>query len=101
MPKWKPGQSGNIHGRPPGIPNRNTTEVRVWAASILEDEAVRAKTLQQARAGRLAPALIIELFNRAYGKTKDVVEMQNAELPPLIIRIEDAFASAEAETPDA
>lgn len=77
-------------GRKKGVPNKATIQVREWSQSVLEDAEGRQKTLELYRKGRLAPAIVIELFNRAYGKTKDVLDLNLGELPPLTIRIEDA-----------
>ena len=67
------GQSGNPTGR--RGPNKVTIEIKQWARSVLEDAKVRDKTLALAQAGRLAPAILIELFHYAYGKPKDASDM--------------------------
>ena len=63
-------------GRPKGVPNKATVEVKAWAQSVLEDPKVRSKTLHLARDGRLAPAILIELLHYAYGKPKDTTDLQ-------------------------
>lgn len=78
-------------GRPRGISNKRTIEVRAWARSILEDEKVRARTLALARSGKLAPAILTELYNRAYGKVTDTLEVTRPR--PLVVEfITDAEA---------
>lgn len=77
-------------GRKKGVPNKATVEVRQWAQSVLEDDEGRQKTLELYRKGKLAPAIVIELFNRAYGKTKDTLDVNLADIAPLRIVIEDA-----------
>ena len=52
-----------------------TVEVKQWAQGILADAKVRAKTLALAQAGRLPPAIFIELLHYAYGKPKDTSDM--------------------------
>ena len=62
-------------GRQKGTPNKTTVEVRAWARKLIEDPEVQATTLELARAGRLAPAVFIELFHYAYGKPKDTTDL--------------------------
>jgi len=62
-------------GRPKGLPNRTTVEIKNWARSILEDQAVRSRTLSLAREGRLAPGVLVELLHYAYGKPKDATDV--------------------------
>jgi hypothetical protein len=57
-------------GRQKGTPNKATVEVRTWARRVVEDAEVQARTHEMARAGRLAPAILIELLHYAYGKPK-------------------------------
>lgn len=74
-------------GRRHGALNKRTVEVRDWARSILEDEAVRNRTLLQARAGKLPPAIFNELLHYAYGKPKDTVDIQGGLDIGLIRRV--------------
>lgn len=62
-------------GRPKGLLNKATTEVREWARAIFNDPIVQASTLQKAQDGTLAPAIYNELLHYAYGKPKDTVEL--------------------------
>jgi hypothetical protein len=82
---WKPGQSGNPKGRPKGVPNKVTREIREFAQSILEDPQVQARTLEDARRGRLAPPIAALLYAYAYGKPKERVELEVLEALHLTI----------------
>ena len=62
-------------GRQKGTPNKATVEVRTWARRVVEDAEVQARTLELARAGRLAPAIVIELLHYAYGKPKETTDV--------------------------
>ena len=62
-------------GRKMGTPNKATVEVRTWARGVVEDPQVQATTLESARSGRLAPAVLIELLHYAYGKPKDTTDV--------------------------
>lgn len=42
------------------------------------------------RKGRLAPAIVLELYARAYGKVRDTLDVNLDTLQPLRIVIEDA-----------
>ena len=72
---FRPGQSGNPRGKPKGRRDNRTLEVEAWARSVLESPKVRQTFLFQAEAGRMPPAIVQELFNRAYGKVKDCTEL--------------------------
>lgn len=63
-------------GRPAGVPNKATAEIRDFARSILEHPEVRALTLRQAMAGELSDARWTLLMHYAYGKPKETVEHQ-------------------------
>jgi hypothetical protein len=62
-------------GRKKGASNKVTRDVQAWAQGVMEDPAVKAKTLTQAQQGRLSPAVFIELMHYAYGKPKDRLEL--------------------------
>src|SRR6188768_1407613 len=76
-------------GRPRGIPNKVTQEVREWARGIFDDPAVQATTLAQAKSGTLAPGIYAKLLEYAYGKPTDVVELTGKDGAALshVIRI--------------
>jgi Family of unknown function (DUF5681) len=78
-PRGRPfakGTSGNPRGKRKGVQNKVTREVQVLARGIVEDPAVQAKLLSQARRGRLAPPVMAMLFHYAYGKPKDTVALE-------------------------
>jgi len=73
--RGRPKGTPKTGGRQKGSPNKVTLEVRTWARGIVEDADVHAKTLEMARAGCLAPAILIELLHYAYGKPKDTTDL--------------------------
>jgi hypothetical protein len=83
--------SGNPRGKRKGVQNKVTREVARLAQSIIEDPAVQAKILDQARRGRLAPAVMVLLFAYAYGKPKESLALEG-NLEALTIRIVDEYA---------
>jgi hypothetical protein len=92
-------------GRQKGVPNRATAEVREWTRAIFEDPAVRAVLHRKALTGDLPPAIYTELLHYAYGKPREVVEldatfhlpdprsMTTAELEDAILRHAEEIAS--------
>ena len=46
---FRPGQLGNLCGRPKGTCNKNSLAVREWATGIVEDPQVQARLLADAR----------------------------------------------------
>ena len=70
-------------GRPKGVPNKVTQEVREWARGIMEDPLVQAKTLKQAQEGKLPPAVFTTILAYAYGKPKDELEISGKDGAPV------------------
>ena len=73
--RGRPKGTPKTGGRKRGSPNKVTVEVRTWARSVVEDPQVHATTLDLARTGRLAPAVLIELLHYAYGKPKETTDV--------------------------
>ncbi len=73
---FRPGQSGNPHGRPRGSRNKSGLAVRKWATGIVEDPKVQARLLADARIGKLHPSVLTVLMTYAYGRPnlRDVPE---------------------------
>lgn len=75
-------------GRPKGVPNKVTLEVREAAASIVDDPVYRANLASRARRGKLAPAIESMLWHYAKGKPKETVEHSGPGGVPLGIVVE-------------
>jgi len=73
--RGRPKGTPKTGGRQKGTPNKATVEVRTWARRVVEDAEVQARTLELARTGRLAPAILIELLHYAYGKPKETTDV--------------------------
>ncbi len=80
--RFPKGVSGNAAGRPRGVENRATTEVKTFARSFVGDEAYRANLRDRIMAGN-APHLETLLWHYAYGKPADNVELDPRA--PLVI----------------
>jgi hypothetical protein len=68
-------------GRHKGIPNKITTEVRDLARKLLADKAYRQSLRRRLVNGTLG-ALEIVLWQYAYGKPKDTIELSHADDDP-------------------
>lgn len=72
--RFKPGVSGNPAGRPRGIPNKVTEEVRAAASELVDDPVYRTKLRADLRQRKVAPVVEQMLWYYAKGKPKERVE---------------------------
>lgn len=61
-------------GRPRGVPNKATVEVKDFCSSIVDDPAYQQAVRARALKGKLAPAIEAMLWYYAKGKPKELVE---------------------------
>lgn len=64
---------GGSPGRPKGTPNKATAEAKEAAARIVDDPVYQRNLLTRARAGNLAPAVEMMLWQYARGRPADQV----------------------------
>ncbi len=79
-PRGRPFQKGGGDprsggGRPPGVQNKVTREIKEIAQGLLEDPIYQAKLKEQLQEGKLAPPVLCLLYNYAYGKPKETVDV--------------------------
>lgn len=88
-------------GRPKGVPNKSTVQVRELAQGLVNDDAYLVKLRLQLRAGKCAPAVEAMLWHYAYGKPKDTIEHTGPDGAPLVTRIERVILRKPDEGDDA
>lgn len=80
---FKPGEGG----RPKGIPNKATRDIKAFSRNFLESPAYIASLQQRILAGD-APQVEQLLFHYGYGKPKDTVAVEGGPLPlPLVVKL--------------
>jgi hypothetical protein len=104
---FQPGKSGNPAGRPRGIPNKITVEIRQLALELVNNPDYRECFKQRLLKGKLAPAVEAMLWHYAFGKPKDELDLKvsagDQELVELLLegRRRAANWSANADTSSA
>jgi hypothetical protein len=71
MAKFKKGEGG----RPKGIPNKATRDIRALAQALFDAE-YWTRTKKQLDAGKLNPAIHVRLLAYAFGEPKKVVRLE-------------------------
>ncbi len=72
--RFKPGQSGNPVGRPKGLQNHATREMKTWAQAFLRSKAYRRSLMRRVLSGD-AGTQELRLAEYAFGKPATVVEV--------------------------
>ena len=81
-------------GRQKGIQNRATLEGREFCRSIVDDPVYRDSLKARMISGSVSPGVEGMVWDRAYGKVKEVVEHKGAAITPLqIVLTHDSSAS--------
>ena len=91
---FKPGCAGGP-GRPRGVPNRTTIEVREASRALVEDPAYRRKLAEDLRKRKVAPMIEQMLWHYAYGKPKHLLEIRGA--PPGVLVIEEQLGGEDED----
>ncbi len=89
MPRNTSGLRRGGPGRPKGLPNKATQDVREFAQRFIDDEDYRASLKRRILRGS-APHMETLIWHYRFGKPKDTLDVNLAELAPLRIVIEDA-----------
>jgi hypothetical protein len=76
---------GGSPGRPKGIPNRATQEIKSLAQRLLGDRVYRANFRKRLQAGELPPGLEQMLYHYGFGKPADTLKLEgDAPLPTIV-----------------
>lgn len=92
--RWKPGQAPPGPGRPKGVPNKITQEIREIARGLLSSEKYLNVLIRRLESGDLSPQMETLLWQYGYGKPKDTVEITITDQTKLTdAELEDRIAA--------
>ena len=74
---WQNLRRGPGPGRPPGVQNKVTVEVRKICTALVNDAKYRDNLTRRLQAGKLPPAVECLLWHYAFGKPKDEIEIDD------------------------
>ena len=72
-------------GRPAGVPNKATQEMKALAQRLVRDRAYQKNLRTRLQAGELPPAVECMLYHYAYGKPADHLNVKGDLALPTII----------------
>ena len=75
---------GGSPGRPKGVPNKATSEMKALAQRLLKDRTYRANFRKRLQDGELPPAVESMLYHYAFGKPADTLKL-DGDLPLPVI----------------
>lgn len=79
--RWKKGQSGNKSGRPKGVPNKATQEVKALCTRLVEDPVYLRNLQRRLRDGTLNGSVESMIWHYAKGKPKETVAIEGGDVP--------------------
>ena len=88
---FKKGQSGNLKGRPKGVPNIATREHKAFCKEFLESPVYRASAMKRMLAGK-APHLESLALGYAYGQPKRELEITTKRPTTFILSTDESPA---------
>jgi hypothetical protein len=84
---YAPGVSGNPRGRPKGVKNKVTSEVRQIAQGLLSNPRYAESLKARLESGTILPGVEAMLWHYAYGKPKETIDLNiNTELSETIAK---------------
>ena len=89
---------GGLAGRPKGVPNKATKEVKELAQRLVLDPEYQQKLKQRLLNGTLQPAVEALLWHYSFGKPKDTLDV-NVETQRRVINIIEASPSPKTAEP--
>lgn len=76
---YRKGQSGNPAGRPKGVPNKATQAIKELARKLLSTKEYLDNLQKAVEQRKCHPSIEAMLHHYAYGKPKEVVQVEGSE----------------------